>query len=198
MGNPQSDAAQQASAANSMSAARELGLARTVLGGDLSYIQGALGAGEPQYVKQGYKNFTQGLVDTSRASSAADLHAAFSGAGAPQGGQALSTMGRLSAAGAGDQALAVSGSKLAEGQAMFAQTQNLLGAMSGQAVGGLDTAAQQAAQQAGAIAHMRNYNPTYATVLGALSAAGSVYGAYNGAVTSNPDTSSWSMGGGFG
>ncbi len=166
---------------NSQAQLRALGMTNQIYKGELGYTQGALAAGEPGYVKQGYANFDQGLIDSSRASSAADLSAAFGGRNAPQGGATLATIGRLSGAGAGNEALALSQGKLAEGQAMFGQTQNLLQAMTGQSLGGLSQAAGFAQQQAGAIAHMRNYNPTTANILGALSAAGSIYGAYQGA-----------------
>ena len=174
---PQQYAALQAEGSNYAQMEKALGIATPALKGEIGYIKGALGGGEPGYVKQGYNAFEQNLKDQSRTSAGADDRAAMAG---KSGLQALSALGKQSGLGAGRGAAATSEGKLSEGQAMFTQTQSLLATMGGAGVGALGTAAQISAQQAQAISHMQDYNSTTATVLGALSTAGSLYGAFQG------------------
>lgn len=181
-GNPQQEAATEAASNNALLASRALGLATPILKGDLSYAQGALSTGEPGYVKQGYNAFLSNLSAQATESSDADLRAALKG---KSGLQYLGALGSQSGQGAGREAAALSEGQLSEGQAMFSQTQNLLGVMSGQAIGGLNQSAGFSAQQAQAIAGMQKYNSTTATIMGTLSAAGSVYGAYQNAELRN-------------
>jgi len=178
-GSDQAAAAEVAYQDDLVASQRTMGIAMPLLKEIIGYAKGQISAGEPGYVKEGYAQFNQSLRDRARGATAEDLSAAFAGPNAPQGGAAISEIGKLRAGGGGNEAQALSASSLSEGKTMYLHTQALLDAMSGTAGSGIGTSVAQAQERISAIAGMRQYNPTTANILGVLGAGTSIYGALN-------------------
>lgn len=174
---------QQALESNRALAEQYYNIAIPSLSQRMESINQALAAGGlPDYMKEAYTaqraGLTEGIVGQEKAAITSQLAGT---KGARTGGNVLAG---LSASDIGAQlANALYGSKFQESQAGIDQTMNLMS----MALGGAGTAGSGALeasrQQLGAIGYMPNYNPTYANVMGGLSGAAGIYGAYQQAQT---------------
>ncbi len=162
-------------------------------------LQTALAQGEPEYLQEAFGRSRALQGDAAAASGLSEVAQARGiGAKAAGGGN----LGAQQAMGQGygqKLAQAMFSSRINEAQGNVEQMDKLLGMTTGaaQQAGSASLAAESNAM--GAIPFMRQYDPTYATMVGALNAGGVAYGAANQAglfnkPPANNVPSGWNLG----
>ena len=169
------DALQASTAENKRLLERSYGLALPTLGREYGLIQGALSQGEPDYLKSAYAA-TRGSERESMAQGGIGRLGASQGQ--KRGALAAGNVGAVSPQMLGGQmAEALYGSRVQEASGNLEQMNKLLGFGLGQSQQAGSAALGATGTELQNIQGMRNYNPTYANILGALNLGGSIYGA---------------------
>lgn len=171
---------------NRQSAAR-LGQAYNIAVPSLQTEYGALNAalaqgGEPDYLKKAYEEVRGGEREGLALGGIAPLKASLAkakGSGEVGAGITPQMLG-------GSMASALYGSRAQEAMGSIEQMNKLYGASLGQAQQTGSGALAATGNQLANISGMRNYNSTYAGILGALNLGGSIYGGYQNATRQYP------------
>lgn len=137
----------------------------------------AMDQGEPGYVRDAYTSSRALLSDANAGAEQGDLTAMLMGRrGASQGGNLGAQVGSPQAYGS-RLAQAMFSNRIDEAQGNVEQMDKLMGFSLGLGSQAGSSSMAATGNALGAIPYMKNYNSTYANVLGALNAAGSIYGA---------------------
>lgn len=174
-GSDQQQAYVEAERANKSRMQQAYGIALPALGTEYGALNQALQtAGEPGYIKSAYGAARGGAREDLALAGNEALKASYAKQrGTTQGGANLNPTLLGS-----QMAQALYGPRVQEAAGQLEQMNKLFGASIGQAQQTGSGALAATGNELANIGNMRNYNATYANVLGALNAGASIYGAY--------------------
>lgn len=174
-GNPAADAAEQASGMSGALARRAYGIGIPALKRQKAILGDAASQGEFGYLRDAFGASRALMGDAAASGQAGEAQAARLHNHAAEGGGNFSAA--INPAGYGAKlANAMFSSRITEATGNVEQMDKTLGFQIGLGQDAGSASMQALGNQIGAIPYMKNYNSTYANVLGAMNAAGAIYG----------------------